>query len=70
MVEDGSDHSMSESEILVPAIDETQAISVVSSTYDISSVSGVKYLTESERQLGKACEVSQNLDFFFFEIKV
>uniref|UniRef100_A0A0R3RJB6 FYVE-type domain-containing protein n=1 Tax=Elaeophora elaphi TaxID=1147741 RepID=A0A0R3RJB6_9BILA len=51
--EDGSDHSVSEYEMPVSVVDEAHAISVVSSTHDISHDSGVKYLTESERQLGK-----------------
>ncbi|MCP9263668.1 Zinc finger FYVE domain-containing protein 9 [Dirofilaria immitis] len=53
LIDDDSDHSMSECETQTPVIDEAQAISVVSSTYDISRDTGVKYLTESERQLGK-----------------
>ncbi|EJD74052.1 FYVE zinc finger family protein [Loa loa] len=53
LIENSIDHSVSECEILGPVVDEAQTISVVSSTYDISHDSGVKYLTESERQLGK-----------------
>lgn len=64
-MEDGTDHSLSGCEILVPMVDEAQAISVVSSTHDISHDFGVKYLTESERQLGKARGISYILDFFF-----
>lgn len=64
MTEDDSDNSVSECEIPVTVVDETQTISVVSSTHDISYDSGIKYLTESERQLGKACEISKFLIFF------
>ncbi|CAG9536686.1 unnamed protein product [Cercopithifilaria johnstoni] len=53
LVEDDSDNSISECEISVPVVDEAQAVSVVSSTHDISHDLGIKYLTESERQLGK-----------------
>lgn len=53
LVEDNNVHSVNECEILAPIADEAQAVSVVSSTHDISCDSGVKYLTESERQLGK-----------------
>ncbi|VBB31856.1 unnamed protein product, partial [Acanthocheilonema viteae] len=53
LMEDSSDNSVSECKISVPVIDQVQAISVVSSTHNISHDPGVKYLTESERQLGK-----------------
>lgn len=54
---------MSECEIPPPVADEVQAISVVSSTHDISHDSGVKYLTESERQLGKVYGIFQIFGF-------
>ncbi|VDO38473.1 unnamed protein product [Brugia timori] len=64
LVEDNNVHSVNECEILAPIADEVQAVSVVSSTHDISCDSGVKYLTESERQLGKARRIFQIVDFF------
>ncbi|VDM08792.1 unnamed protein product [Wuchereria bancrofti] len=59
LIENNNVHSVNECEIVVPTIDEAQAVSVVSSTHDISWDSGVKYLTESERQLGKARRIFQ-----------
>ncbi|VDN25842.1 unnamed protein product [Gongylonema pulchrum] len=52
LVENASDDSTNEYETM-EEIEEARAASVVTSTHDISRDSGVKYLTESERQLGR-----------------
>lgn len=57
LMENESDDSTGGCEIAVTEIEEARATSVVASTHDISRDPGVKYLTESERQLGRVSRI-------------